>query len=200
MTDVSTEYTLRCYNASAAVYLYGALCLQPQGYEDRIDKSARGYMLWLYAGNASLDLQTLKILNIALEDKNIDIRVRKEIVVESPALGRRQFVGNRFVLRLERSGLEDLIGTEGVALDSVGVDGDSSWVVESVFTSTHYAAMARHMPRLAQRHMSYVDVDSPYDLVFKPQILIRGANPVFTCCIVQNNRDIAQLSSPTKPA
>jgi hypothetical protein len=190
LADFKTKYTLHCSNASVAVHLYGALCLQPQQYGDRIDKSERGYLLWLYAGNAPLAPQLVKLLNVALEDSNISIRVRREIVLESPALGRRQFLGNRFVLRLERPGLEDLIGDDGLAVSG---NIDSVWGVEETFTTEHYVAMGKYFPRVAHRHLSYGDVDIAYDLVFKPLVLIRGTGPQFTCCIVQNNKEIGQL-------
>jgi hypothetical protein len=180
---IEDKYTLACDNASAAVYLYIALCLQPQGYGDRIDKSERGYLLWLYAGLSTVSPHMINILNIALEDKNISIRARREIIVEAPALGRRQFVGNRFVLRLERPGIEDFIDND----------------VIHTFNEGRYTAMAKYMPKLAQRHMSYADVDSAYDIIFKPVFLIKGEVAGFMCSITQNGKVIAQLTNPTRP-
>jgi hypothetical protein len=135
----------------------------------------------------------LKVLNVALEEKNISIRVRKEVIVEAPALGRRQFVGNRFVLRLERPGLTDLIGDDGEP-DEWAVaakEGDNGLDL----SAERLAAMARYMPRLAQRHMSYVDVDTKYDIGFKPMVMTRGFRE-YSCHILENQRVIASFTNP----
>jgi len=192
MTDVKAieSYALYCNEASVAVYLYGALCLQPQGYGDRIDKSERGYLLWLYAGTRSLDNEMLKVLNVALEEKNISIRVRKETIIEAPALGRRAFVGNRFVLRLERPGLTDLIGDDAES---------DAWAVAAELHSSveRLTAMARYMPRLALRHMSYVDVDTRYDVGFKPMLMAKGLRPEYSCHVLQNSKVIVSFTHTT---
>lgn len=170
-----------CNSANVAIYLYNALHLQPQGYGDRIDKSERGYVLWLYAGTASLPPRMVEILNMAFDREHIDIRVRREIIIEAPALGRRQFVGNRFALRLERPGLEDLMAT----------DIDQSTTAANI-------EMVRYIPKVAQWHMSYIDVDMSYDLDFKPNNMPReglGGYP-FTCNIVRDNAVVVSWARP----
>lgn len=170
-------FKIYCNNASSMIFLYNTLCIDSHELGDKIDKSRNGYVLWLYSGAKALYIDEITILNMALDKKAIAVRARIEDYVVATSLGRREFLGPRHVLRLERPGLPDLIGDD--ASDILHLD--------------MYREASLYIPRIAQWHSAYIDVDKSYDVIFKDS---NNALLTLSCHVVYAGTTLISFTSP----